>query len=126
VFGEGSPRTTNRGGGVRDPRHAVGYALIYPGMAKIAEDNGYSLALHGSLATDLDVVAIPWTKEAVDERTLLEALKHYFGLLGLIEDEIEKGLLSGVTEKPHGRRAWRITTFPAGSVDLSIMPRQVY
>jgi len=32
-------------------------------------DCGYAIAPHGSLARDLDVIAVPWTEDAVSAET---------------------------------------------------------
>ncbi|MCK5606336.1 hypothetical protein KAR91_30830 [Candidatus Pacearchaeota archaeon] len=104
---------------------AIGYALVYHGMATVARKQGYALAIHGSMLTDLDVVAIPWTDEAVDEITLLNELKRYLGLMDLLSEDLKNDKIFGAELKPHGRIAWKIIADPCGSVDLSIMPRKL-
>lgn len=40
------------------------YSLIFYGLKEIALKYGYNLVLHGSINRDLDLIAIPWVKEA--------------------------------------------------------------
>jgi hypothetical protein len=102
------------------------YAVTFAEIRLVAKANGYALALHGSLRTDLDVVAIPWTEEAADEETLVKAICEAAG--GFITTD------RPVADMPHGRRAWTIhlggcsgvvpTTERATYIDLSVMPRR--
>ena len=41
------------------------YSVLYARMASIAATLGYALTLHGSMIRDCDMVAVPWTEEAV-------------------------------------------------------------
>ncbi len=93
------------------------YAALYPLLREVARQHGYALALHGSLAKDLDVVAVPWTEDASDDVTLLRALVNRAGGL-LSGNEAARGI------KPHGRRAYTIHLPDGGGyIDLSVMPR---
>ena len=98
---------------------AAHVTLIVP-IRRVAERFGYAVALHGSLARDIDLVAIPWTDEAVAPELLVEAIA------GLVKG-YEGGSFGSVDadcprDKPHGRRAWSIHGW-AFYIDLSIMPR---
>lgn len=35
-------------------------AALYPELCRLFQKHGYALAVHGSLARDLDLIAIPW------------------------------------------------------------------
>lgn len=50
------------------PSPAAVYAHLYPSLVVDARELGYALALHGSMARDLDLVAIPWTDDAASAR----------------------------------------------------------
>jgi hypothetical protein len=39
---------------------AVFYATIYPELKEAALDCGWALGLHGSMASDMDIMAMPW------------------------------------------------------------------
>ena len=43
---------------------AAWYGAIYAALVPIARKHGYALAIHGSMMTDLDLIAVPWTEEA--------------------------------------------------------------
>lgn len=89
----------------------------------IAREHGYAIAVHGSQrpTRDIDLVAVPWTKNAHAFSTLVRAIK---ALPYLNYPKRERP-----TPKPHGRLATvfiithRHGTCPA-YVDLSVMPRQ--
>ena len=36
------------------------YACVLESLRKIAKENGYALAIHGSCASDLDLIAVRW------------------------------------------------------------------
>lgn len=133
---------------MKDPNRAPFYACIYHGLCETARKHGYALAIHGTVATDLDLVAIPWTNEAVSAEELRDALmKHicavdYEGLTRRFfakakdSEELVRQVLeneaknrkepqdeTGATIKPHGRRAWNLYMDAGAKVDLSVMPR---
>ncbi|WP_295823038.1 hypothetical protein [uncultured Deinococcus sp.] len=85
-------------------------------LMRLAWAHGYALAVHGSLERDLDLVAVPWTSDAVSPEALVDAF-------------IDQGGLSQHgpwVDKPHGRRALslRYTGRWSKVIDLSILPRQ--
>jgi hypothetical protein len=76
---------------------------------------GYALALHGSLAKDLDVLAAPWTAAAVSAEELVRVICEAAG--GFVDPH-------GPKAQPHGRWSWAIHLGSTGGyVDLSVMPR---
>lgn len=94
-------------------------------MRTVAREHGYTLALHGSLARDIDMVAVPWLDRASEpERLMLDlrgAVSSLFGTARLDPSE-------GWNEKPHGRVAQSIHVHCDGHFfyfDVSIMPRTV-
>jgi len=93
--------------------------LIYRLLHDRARELGYALTLHGSLARDLDVVAIPWTDEAVSAAALVEALRAKID--GFIVDD-PRAKEKNPAPKPHGRLGWAIHLMEGGYVDLSVMP----
>lgn len=102
---------------MREPSRAPAYAAIYHGLAAIAREHGYALAIHGTLARDLDLIAVPWVTDADDAQTLVEALrKHCHACLSCGDDTGEGAA------KPHGRIAWNLYMLGGFQVDLSVMP----
>lgn len=101
------------------------YAVTYMRLAPVARELGYALTLHGSMRRDLDLVAIPWTKDAVGARVLAESLARECG--GFMrpheaDDEFHRAGKPGY--KPHGRLGWVILLGGQPYIDLSVMPRR--
>ena len=89
------------------------YALLFTAMAETARELGWALALHGSLARDLDVMAMPWTEDAATPEALLARLMERHGLIAGAD---------GWVTKPHGRRSHSLMVGGHFYVDLSVMP----
>lgn len=90
---------------------------VVPKLIPVAKRLGYAIALHGSFVRDLDVVAVPWTNEAVSAGELAEALR--VEVHGWLIKEIKDPAI-----KPHGRLCWSIHTEDGvGYIDLSVTPR---
>jgi hypothetical protein len=104
-------------------------ALLEP-LREMAKKHGYAVAVHGSLARDIDLVAIPWTAEAVSAPELVAALYEVIvekndGVGWFQKGEPPSYYLAG-EEKPHGRRAWSIylgRDEHGPYLDISVMPR---
>ena len=43
---------------------AVFYAVMWEDLRNAALDVGWALALHGSLNSDMDIMAMPWVEDA--------------------------------------------------------------
>lgn len=93
------------------------YCAIWPDLVARARSLGYALLIHGSLARDLDLVAVPWTEEAADADTLVNAL------VASCQGRLGMGTTVGGEPKAHGRVAWRIMLHGYAYIDLSVMPR---
>lgn len=102
--------------------------LIDPLRAR-ARELGYALGVHGTLKRDIDLIACPWVTEAVDARTLAEALlvvaaEHNNGTAYLKPHEDNGYFWSGCAgHKPHGRLVWTFQLGGGPYIDLSVMPR---
>ena len=118
------------------------YGNIYNRIAELGYANGYCCALHGSVATDLDIVAVPWTEESIDGYELAKLLVNMFYEGAYIQGnggeifggdreyaeslpESDEGLYG---LKPHGRKVYTIILgHPFRDIcyyiDLSIMPK---
>jgi hypothetical protein len=64
-----------------EPSYALVYAAMVPVVQRVAYAHGYAVAVHGSMATDLDLLACPWTDEATDADTLIKAIQAEFGAI---------------------------------------------
>jgi hypothetical protein len=88
-------------------------AALYPDLAKLARTHGYALAVHGSLARDFDLIAVPWSETPSEPTALLNAMVDNFVLR----------VIGGATTKPHGRVAYTLSVgFGECAIDLSFMP----
>lgn len=83
----------------------------------VARPLGYSIAVHGSLSRDLDLVATPWSETACSARTLA------WNVMRALEGFVVVRLGVEPSRKPHGRLAWSIHTKLGFYVDLSVSPR---
>lgn len=95
----------------------------YPAMPpvdrirELAREIGYAIGVHGSQERDLDLIAAPWSEEAL-KRNYREVMQYIADGLGarLVEVEV----------KPLGRRACTIQMEGwYKPIDLSVMPMKV-
>ena len=107
----------------RSPAYALVFAASLPHLQQIAREHGYALAVHGSMRTDLDLIAAPWVDEASPAEELIEALR--VGTNGFFREEPE-GWERSPVYRSHGRRAWSIYLDPGQHyyLDISVMPRE--
>ena len=81
-------------------------------IRELAREVGYAIGVHGTLERDLDLIAAPWTKEAVGNRDLME---HIAKGLNAIVIQIER--------KPLGRYAATIQMNGYFKpIDISVCP----
>lgn len=106
---------------------AAAYAMLVPLLTKVARAKGYCLAVHGSMSTDLDMVAVPWTEGAAPEAELVAAMREATGtcIHHAELDHYWKDM--NPTRKAHGRNAYSLHFTNRGAegpyLDLSVMPR---
>ena len=94
------------------PFYAAG---LYPKLSELFRSHGYALAVHGSVGTDFDLIAVPWTDEAGDPADVIaECLSKY---------AFDK-MFHGPTTKPHSRVAYKLhMSFGDCALDISFTPR---
>lgn len=118
-----------------DPSRALVYAGILGQIQAVGREHGYAIAVHGSMATDLDLIAVPWTEEAADAEMLIQTLCDRLG--GYVPTNLAGDPCS---IKPHGRRAYSIHWKPKHDtrhlpdelwdltnhayLDISVIPKQ--
>lgn len=87
-------------------------AAMYPDLAKIFQKNGYALAVHGSLARDLDLIAVPWAAAITAPLKVIQEITDQFALR----------LVGDGEERNHGRTAYTLSCgFGECAVDLSFL-----
>lgn len=102
------------------PAHVV-YTYIIDYLRERAKELGYALTAHGSLARDIDLVAVPWVDEAAPAEQLVEALREKAQLVWGDKVFLRHG---EPVAKPHGRRSWVMVFLGTHAyIDLSVMPR---
>lgn len=84
-----------------------------------AKLHGYALATHGSMARDIDLIAVPWTEDAKPVDILIGGLRSVLMRLYPITLEVGPNL---ERPKPHGRLCWSFWIRPWTYIDLSVMP----
>jgi len=93
---------------------AVYAGAIYPDLAKIFQGHGYALAVHGSVARDFDLIAVPWAETVSSIDLVFDSVEKEFGVKINRKDYADRN---------HGRRAWIMTFgFGESAVDLSLFP----
>jgi len=105
---------------MKDVTRAPVYVVLFTGLTDIARARGYALAAHGSMQNDMDLVAIPWTEEAVSAQELVDRLIEYLTIFAMCEGGVK---VFGPEQKPHGRIAWVLSMGYGAQLDISVMPR---
>lgn len=90
------------------------YLSMLPGLVSLAKEYGYALGVHGSLARDFDLMAIPWTDEARSADELIKAIMDATGAARRKRDW---------EQKPHQRKAFSLYLGGGPYLDISVMPR---
>lgn len=99
------------------------YRVLMPALRHVAYRCGYALAVHGSLKTDIDLIACPWRETAPDAHYLVEQI-HKAAEIIIGTARIEP---AHPEKKSCGRLAWSIyltpyPEMPGPYIDLSVMP----
>jgi hypothetical protein len=94
------------------PFYAAG---LYPKLADIFRRHGYALAVHGSVGTDFDLIAVPWTEEAADHEPIIAEVEKLCAA---------KFARLGSEKRPHGRVTYKLAmSFGDCALDISFTPR---
>jgi len=103
---------------MKDANYGPFYAAgLYVKLAKIFREHGYALAVHGSVGTDFDLIAVPWVEEAGDPGSIITELLAKFAFAKFPDAE-------KFTPKPHGRIAYALhLSFGDCRLDISFTPR---
>lgn len=97
------------------------YARIFTKARIYADQYGYSCCVQGSTTRDLDLLIVPWTKQAVADDLL-----RIVNMIAASEKLVM--VAPGSSNKPHGRLAWTLV-FPEFNdprwIDISGFPATV-
>lgn len=95
---------------------ATFYAAMWDDIRQCAMDCGWAVGLHGSLNADMDIMAMPWTNDAVSFGVLVHKIDQLFS------GENSFGGFITFDEKPHGRIVATIPIWADFYLDISAMP----
>jgi hypothetical protein len=96
---------------------AVFYAALWNDLRQAALDKGWALALHGSLASDMDIMAMPWTESAASDIEMIEAIKNCFSDSNKIKVEI--------SNMPNNRKVFTLSIFGDFYLDINTIKTEI-
>lgn len=92
---------------------AVFYAAMWDDFRKAALNVGWALGLHGSLASDMDIMAMPWTEKAVHPLKMILALKKCF--------DKPKEITLTETPMPNNRIVYTLSIWADFYLDINVI-----
>ena len=90
------------------------YACMYEDIRKCAMDCGWAVSLHGSLASDMDIMAMPWVDNAVSFKEMIDRVSKLFK-----DNDISSQYVITYNEKPHNRVVATVPIFADFYLDIS-------
>lgn len=102
------------------------YDLLIEPMRARARELGYTLAVHGSIERDIDLIAVPWTHESVKQTVLAQAMREVIQIVNgsVVIDDIDSsayGQAGRPGHKAHNRLVWSYHLGGGPYIDLSVM-----
>jgi hypothetical protein len=103
-----------------------GFVALIGLLHDVATKCGYALGVHGTMGRDLDLIAVPWTEEAITHSALAEEIRHVINgkIYSLMTVPGSDKPVANPQVKAHGRVAWVIHQGDGPYIDLSVMPRR--
>lgn len=95
---------------------AAFYATIWPEIRQAALNCGWALGLHGSLANDMDIMAMPWTEEAKSAEEMIQAISDCF-----TENPFKKEHDIPCYNKPNNRVVYTISIWADFYLDINVI-----
>ncbi len=95
---------------------AVFYACMWEDFKNAALDCGWALGLHGSLSSDMDIMAMAWVEDAKPVETMIAALED---CLTKPDERIFKTKRSA--DKPNNRVVYTINIFSDFYLDINVI-----
>lgn len=92
---------------------AVFYAAMWEDLRNAALNCGWALALHGSLANDMDIMAMPWTENACSSIEMALALKKCF--------DNPKAIDLAITPMPNNRVVYTLSIWADFYLDINVI-----
>ena len=95
---------------------AAFYACMWNDFRQAAMDCGWALGLHGSLASDMDIMAMPWTENATSADDMIKyMIEKCFCGNRIAEFEKHDGV------KPNKRVVYTISIFADFYLDINVI-----
>lgn len=92
------------------------YACMYPELAEQARSAGWALAVHGSMGRDFDLVYVPWVRDPVNPKRVIEKACSFFAI----------ELVGEPVTTYHGREIFTVKlAYGEAFLDMSFMPIMV-
>jgi hypothetical protein len=93
---------------------AAFYACMWNDIRQCAMDCGWAVALHGSLNSDMDIMAMPWVDNAVPFEDVIKKISELF-----VDNLNSENYVITYDEKPHNRIVATIPIFADFYLDIS-------
>lgn len=90
------------------------YACMWEDIRQCAMDCGWAVSLHGSLASDMDIMAMPWVENAVSFKEMIDRVSKLFK-----DNELSSQYVITYNDKPHGRVVATIPIWADFYLDIS-------
>ena len=90
------------------------YACMWEDIRQCAMDCGWAVSLHGSLASDMDIMAMPWVDNAVSFKEMIDRVSKLFK-----DNDISSQYVITYNEKPHNRVVATVPIFADFYLDIS-------
>ena len=95
---------------------AAFYACVWTDLMNAAMNCGWALGLHGSLSSDMDIMAMPWTEEATTVEDMIKALSNCF-----TDSPFSESHLIPSYGKPNNRVVYTICIWADFYLDVNII-----
>lgn len=95
---------------------AVFFASMWEDLRQAAISHGWALGLHGSLANDMDIMAMPWDEHANSVEAMIAQLCICF----TESSEIEKNI-KVTTDKPNNRTVYTLPIWADFYLDINVI-----
>lgn len=93
---------------------AAFFACMWDDIRQCAMDHGWAVALHGSLSSDMDIMAMPWVEDVITFEELIDKIVDLFN-----GNHMSKNYFITYNEKPHNRIVATIPIFADFYLDIS-------
>ena len=95
---------------------AAFYACMWDDFRQAAMDCGWALGLHGSLASDMDIMAMPWTEKATNADDMIKNI-----LTKCIVGSHIAQFIKTKNETPNHRVVYTISIFADFYLDINVI-----